>query len=249
MSFKKSVLLICLVSFISLLLISGCGPQPRQRAVLTKTNNYVYQPLSNLPTVTHGNYPEPKLPDYLPGGQLNGVTILVDAGHGGKDPGAGEHTLSNVPEKTINLAIAKELQNRLRAKGAKVIMSRTGDKFVDLDDRAEMAEKYRVDLLVSIHANSIANRHINGTILFLARNCSYKSNSVARNIQASFNNSNIKCRGIENKDFRVLAKHSRPAVLIEAGFMTNAYEAKLLNSTWYRNKLAGAIANGIANSF
>jgi len=250
LSLKKSFFLISIVSLAALMLIAGCGPQPTRKYTLSKTNNPIYGPTKNITSASRNHYPEPRpVPDYLPGGSLNNITIIIDPGHGGKDPGAGEHTLSSVPEKTINLAIAKELQIRLKAKGAKVIMSRTGDKFVDLDVRAEMAEQYRADLLVSVHADSNPNRYISGATIYVARGCSYKSSKTARNIQASFTNSNIKCRGVRNQDFRVLAKHSRPAVLVECGFMTNEYEAKMLNSTWYRNKLAAAIANGIANTF
>ena len=250
MSLKKSFFVISIVSLATLMLIAGCGPEVRAKPTLTKIHKYNYQPLKNIPVVSHSHYPESKLTvEYLPGGSLNGVTILVDAGHGGKDPGAGKKTFSSTPEKTINLAMAKELQIRLKAKGAKVIMTRTDDTFIELDERAEMAGRYRVDLLVSIHADSNPNRYISGTTIYVSRGCSYKSSKTARNIQASFTNSNIKCRGVRNQDFRVLAKHSRPAVLVECGFMTNEYEAKMLNNTWYRNKVVDAIANGIANTF
>lgn len=157
--------------------------------------------------------------------------------------------MSSVPEKTINLAIAKELETRLKAKGAKVIMSRSTDTFITLDDRAAMPGRYRADLLVSIHANSIANRYTSGALIYVANSCSYKSRKAAQNIHSSFKSVNIKSLGVRNEDYRVLAKHSRPAVLVECGFMTNAYEAKALNDNWYRKKLATAIANGIANTF
>jgi N-acetylmuramoyl-L-alanine amidase len=246
---KRNFFVICLISLAALLLISGCGPQLSTQPYTFETNQYKYTPL-NISTVDVNRYPTKRtVPNFTTSKSLKGKTIIVDAGHGGSDPGAGEHTLSPIPEKTINLSIAKELQIRLKAKGAKVIMTRASDTFVDLDVRAAMAERNKVHLLVSIHANSIKNRHINGTLVFVARNGSYKSNKVAQKIQASFINSNIKCRGIENQDFRVLAKHSRPAVLVEAGFMTNSYDVKNLNNSWYRKKLATAIANGIANAF
>jgi N-acetylmuramoyl-L-alanine amidase len=251
LSLKKTFFIISLVSFVSLLLITGCGPQSSGTPYIPEGSQRIVHDRLIIPTITPSTRPArtyPK-PIHLGNGSLNGITIIVDAGHGGSDPGAGEHTLSSVPEKTITLAISKELETRLRAKGAKVIMSRTSDKFVDLDVRAAMPGRYQADLLVSIHADSISNRYISGTTVYVANNCSYKSNKVAQKLQASFENSNIKCRGIRNKDFRVLAKHSRPAVLVECGYMTNAYEVKNLNNSWYRKKLATTIANGIANSF
>jgi N-acetylmuramoyl-L-alanine amidase len=128
-------------------------------------------------------------------------------------------------------------------------MSRTGDQTVELHDRAAMAVRYNVNLFVSIHADSISDSSITGATVYVAENCSATSSKVARNIQQSFTNSNIKCRGVRSKDFRVLAKHPKPAVLIECGYMTNKYQAEMLNNNWYRNKLATAIAEGIANSF
>lgn len=250
MNLKNSSLLISLAVLITMSFIIGCGPQTSGRPIAgASTRRINYKPLV-IPTVKPAPskrvYPETK---YIEGGSLNGITIIIDAGHGGKDPGAGEKTYSRTPEKTINLAIAKELQIRLKAKGAKVVMSRTNDSFIELDDRAAMPGIHNADLLVSIHADSCPNRYISGTTIYIAKGCSYKSRKAAQNIQSSFTNSNIKCRGIDNRDFRVLAKHSRPAVLVECGYMTNAYEAKALNNSWYRKKLATAIANGIANTF
>jgi N-acetylmuramoyl-L-alanine amidase len=251
LNLKKSLFIASLACFVSLLLIAGCGPQSNGTPYIPEgtrsVNHDRYVPPTPPPAPpTRKTYPQPI---HLRGGSLNGVTIIVDAGHGGRDPGAGEKTYSNTPEKTINLYIAKELQTRLKAKGAKVIMSRSNDTFIELDDRAALPGRHQADLLVSIHADSCPNRHISGSKVYIANDCSYKSRKTARNIQASFTNSNIKCRGIGNRDFRVLAKHSRPAVLVECGYMTNAYEAKNLNNNWYRKKLATAIANGIANSF
>jgi len=199
-------------------------------------------------TRMHTHRPVPT-PTYLPSGSLHGRTIIVDPGHGGKDPGAGQKTFSNIPEKTINLAISKELANRLQAMGAKVIMSRTNDTFIELDSRAAMPGRYNADLLVSIHADSNPDRYMRGACVYVARNRSYTSLKTARNIKASIQNSGIAFRKIDNRDFRVLAKHSKPAVLVECGYMTNTTDARILNQNWYRTKIATAIANGIANSF
>ncbi len=251
LSLKKTFFIISLISFVSLLLIAGCGPQSSGTPYIPEGSQRIVHDRLIIPTIAPPPSPARTYPKliHLGHGSLNGITIIVDAGHGGSDPGAGEHTLSSVPEKTINLAIAKELETRLEAKGATVIMSRTNDKFVDLDVRAAMPGRHNASLLVSIHADSNPNRYITGATVYVANGCSYKSNKVAQNIQASFGNSNIKCRGVRSRDFRVLAKHSRPAVLVECGYMTNTYEAKNLNNSWYRKKLATTIANGIANSF
>lgn len=246
MNLRKNFSLIILICLIVLSLIAGCGQKPiRNRRITTNYRNIDYAPLD----ITLKTSAPSTSPIYFNNESLKGVTIIVDPGHGGKQPGAGEHTFSPIPEKTINLAIAKKLQTKLIAKGAKIIMSRTSDTFIDLDDRAAMPGRYNANLFVSIHADSIADPSITGATIYVAENCSYTSNKVARNIQQSFTNSNIKCRGVRSKDYRVLAKHSKPAVLVECGFMTNEYQAEMLNNNWYRNKLATAIAEGIANSF
>lgn len=248
MSLNKGLLTV-LASLTAIFLITGCGQQITRTHTLANTSTFVYEPLPiSLETYTHKLRPLPT-PKFRPSGSLIGVTIIVDAGHGGKDPGAGKKTYSRIPEKTINLAISKELQSQLIAKGARVIMSRSDDRFIELDDRAAMAGRYNADLLVSVHADSCPDRYIRGASVYVANNCSTKSLKTARNIQSSFVNSSIKFRKIGNRDFRVLAKHSKPAVLVECGYMTNSYEANILNQNWYRRKVATAIANGIANSF
>lgn len=223
-----------------------------QTPTLSSAQNYnKYKRLDiSIETDTHKHKPElVHTLTVLPVGSLKGVTIIVDAGHGGKDPGAGEKTYSRTPEKTINLAIAKELQTQLQAKGARVIMSRTTDRFIDLDVRAAMPGRHKANLLVSIHADSNPSRYMNGVCVYVARNRSYKSFKTAENIKASIKASGIAFHKIGNRDFRVLAKHSKPAVLVECGYMTNKTDAAYLNQTWYRTKVAKAIAEGIARTF
>jgi N-acetylmuramoyl-L-alanine amidase len=173
----------------------------------------------------------------------------VDPGHGGHDPGAGAVGYSSVPEKTIVLDISKNLAKNLSAAGAKVVMTRTNDTFIELDDRAATAEKYNAGLLVSIHADSCPKAHIAGPTVYIARSATRQSRRVAQNVVNAFNNAGIKSRGIREADFRVLVKHSKPSILVECGYLTNRTEASRLCSTSYRKKVAQIIAQGIINSF
>ena len=178
---------------------------------------------------------------------LRGKTIVVDAGHGGKDPGAGEVGYSPVSEKHIVLDISLKLAEKLRSKGARVIMTRKNDTFVELGMRAEIAQRNNTDLMVSIHADSFPKSSRQGTTLYIAPNASYKSSKAARSIVNSFNKAGIKSLGIKtHRNLHVLVKHSRPAVLVECGYLTNRGDAKNLNSPWYRAKIADVIASGIA---
>jgi N-acetylmuramoyl-L-alanine amidase len=179
---------------------------------------------------------------------LIGKTIIIDPGHGGKDPGCGHVGYSKVPEKYIVLSIARQIAERLRLQGAKVIMTRNTDCFVDLDLRAATAERYRADLLLSVHADSAPDSSAQGATIYISRTPSYASRRVAMSIHNTLQQCGIYSRGLRNADFRVLAAHSRPAVLVETGFVTNAHDASNLNNSWYQAKLAANIAQGITNS-
>ena len=97
------------------------------------------------------------------------VVIAVDAGHGGKDPGAiGQN---GTYEKHVTLAIARELTAMInRQPGMKAVMTRTGDYFVDLNARSEIARRHKASLLVSIHADSVDNAMARGASVWILSN-------------------------------------------------------------------------------
>lgn len=180
---------------------------------------------------------------------LRGTRIVVDPGHGGSDPGAGQVGYSKIPEKMIVLDIGLEMQKQLQSCGAEVVMTRNSDNFISLDSRAALAEQTGASLLVSIHADSAPNNgSAFGPTIYIAHNASSTSRKVAEQIDKSFQSEGLSSRGIRRADFRVLAKHSRPAVLVECGFLTNYSDASRLNSKWYRQKIARAIVDGINSS-
>ena len=172
-------------------------------------------------------------------------TIVLDPGHGGKDPGAGEVGYSRLPEKTLVLAIAKEIETQLKACGARIIMTRTADYFVPLDDRAEIADKHKADILLSIHIDSCPKGYVSGPTVYIANQACYQSRRVADSIHSSFVSAGIGSKGIRHADFRVLAKHSRPAVLVECGYLTNSTDARKLNNRWYQKKISKLISDGV----
>lgn len=177
---------------------------------------------------------------------LAGKTVVVDAGHGGADPGAWDRSLSIVPEKTINLDMANLVAGLLRQRGAFVIMTRTGDQRVDLQGRADSADRYQADLFVSIHANAASSREPAGAEVYVCRAATSQSVQAAARIEAALQRAGIACRGLHRGNFVVLVGHRRPAVLIECGFLTNPDDARRLNDPAYRRRLAAAIADGIA---
>jgi len=186
-------------------------------------------------------YPTPTKPHIGP------VTIVIDPGHGGKDPGA--QGLSTLPEKTIVLMIAHELALMLKERGARVYMTRGHDIFVPLDDRADFAERLKADLFISIHADASRKSYNDGATILIARNASTRSKTAARFLKAAFEKASIYCRPIRPQRLRVLEAHSRPSLLVECGFLTNHTDAQNLASPQYRSHLAAALAQGITDYF
>jgi N-acetylmuramoyl-L-alanine amidase len=175
------------------------------------------------------------------------VTIVVDAGHGGKDPGA--RGVGPLPEKAVNLSVARMLMDMLRQRGAKVVASRTTDVFIPLDDRAALADQAHADLFVSIHADAAPRSSARGATVYIARDALPQSKQAAVHIATAFARAEIHCLGVRRAGFRVLVGHARPAVLIECGFLTNPVEAGRLCTAAYQQRVAAAVADGIADHF
>lgn len=228
-----------LLSLAGLALVTATGcPEQDQR--VGREPSPLPHPITPAPKPT-----PPPLHGQRPPSSLRGARIVMDAGHGGKDPGA--RGVSALPEKSIVLAISNEVHRQLAARGAQVTSTRGSDRFLELDDRAAIAERYRCALFVSIHADAAKRTSAYGTTLYIGRNASQQSFIAARRIQSALTSAGIACNGIQRAGFRVLVGHSRPAVLIETGFLTNRADAQRLNNSTYRRHIATAIATGIAN--
>ena len=169
-------------------------------------------------------------------------TVVVDAGHGGIDKGArGQY---RTMEKQLALDTAKRVERGLRARGFRVIMTRRGDYFVPLPQRAAISNRQRNSIFVSVHYNYSPRSAPYGTETYYYNSKSYP---LAANIQrelSRFTNS----RGVKRARFHVLRNNTRPAALVECGFLTSSYEARKIRSAGYRQRIADAIVRGIANS-
>lgn len=186
----------------------------------------------------------------------NDITIVVDAGHGGADPG--KVGVDNILEKDVNLAIAKKLEKLLKKKGYNVIMTRTDDsdlaspdstkrKIEDLQNRIKLIEDNNADLTVCIHQNSFPDESIFGPQVFYYSNSTY-SEELAKLVQTEVDeNLDIKnSRQVkDNPDYYLLRKSPTPTIIVECGFLSNPTEAKLLIDDSYQNKLSRAIYLGI----
>lgn len=188
------------------------------------------------------------------GQTLTGKIIAIDAGHGGSDPGAVGAT--GTVEKEINLILSKQLCALLKEKGATVIMTRTDDsvfsdvKKEELDYRAEMVEKGDADIFISVQCNAVPSSYYHGAQVFYYPESEH-GQLLAECIQESLVDK------LKNTDREALTLTSAyimrvldiPAVMLEAGFLSNPEEEALLNDEAYQKKVVAAIYSGIVDYF
>ncbi|OXU14859.1 N-acetylmuramoyl-L-alanine amidase family protein [Sedimentisphaera salicampi] len=225
--------------------LAGCSAPSAQAPVVTGRDSRLERIQNRTPDYT---YQEPRTSQYRRD-SIKGKTFIIDAGHGGKDPGALGKALSRLDEKQINLDTAKKVAYYLKQKGARVVMSRDDDTFIELNSRAALAERHNADALISIHADWCGTPSVSGASFFIARSAVGQSKRLASALEDEFRDRGLPVRGVRRADFRVLVKHSKPSTLIELGFMSNPAEAKKLSSSSYRTKLAKAIAAGIERAY
>lgn len=188
------------------------------------------------------NNPTPVIvpPVKVPGKKV----VVIDPGHGGSDVGA---TRNGIYEKNITLEISKMIADMLRNKGYEVVMTRTTDKTVSLQERVELSENSNPDIFVSIHVNSSNSETPSGLETHY-----YKDNSLelAKNVHASMlNNINSPNRGLFKSKFYVINHTTAPAILVEIGFLSNPSEREQLISDHRKQATAKAIVEGIYEYF
>ena len=169
-------------------------------------------------------------------------TVILDAGHGGKDKGAHWYGIS---EKTLTLDVAKRVESLLKKKGITVAMTRKTDRFISIKDRAYLANKYSDSIFVSIHFNAHTNSSVKGIETFYI---SSKGKKLAKSIQNRLaRRINTNDRGSKKYHYAVLTKTKGVAALVECGFISNRWEGTRCASSWFRDILAQEIASGIAS--
>ncbi|MCL2285939.1 MAG: N-acetylmuramoyl-L-alanine amidase [Firmicutes bacterium] len=185
---------------------------------------------------------------------LSRKIIVIDAGHGGWDPGM---VSGKVEEKDINLNIAKKLQVFLEQGGATVIITRIDDsdlannKSGDMSVRRLIANTSNADIFISIHQNSYATPNVKGAQVFFFNESdnSQKLANLVQNRIKEFVDSGNKFKPRANSNYFVLKQTEMPAVLVECGFLTNYNERQKLSSEAYQEKMAWGIYLGIVDYF
>lgn len=174
-------------------------------------------------------------------------TVFIDPGHGGHDGGS-IIMGTKIYEKDIVLDIAKKVSSiLLKQNDIEVILTRADDRFIELDKRAEMANKQEGDIFVSIHLNSFPDiPDAIGVETYHTKDDVYNSNVLATSIQETIvSYVPSRDRGVKTANFEVLQVAKMPSVLIELGFLSNKEEAKDLQDEAYKEELAQGVAQGI----
>ena len=193
------------------------------------------------------------------------TVVVLDPGHGGRDSGA---MCGGVLEKDLTLDVARRIDRLLNSEGVATLMTRVGDSYVSLADRAAFANRVRKCIFVSIHFNEdnqpvargvetyyAAHQITAGSLLaswlpFLWRPLSDSPNPESQNlaglVQASLvARTRALDRGTQARQFFVIANVTSPAVLIEGGFLRNKEDISKLASQDYRDQIAAAVADGV----
>ena len=196
-------------------------------------------------------------------------TVIIDPGHGGKDPGT--RTIRLLEEKRLTLDLAKRLRLKLQACGVNAALTRDRDTFIELDERCGLAARQKADLFVSIHLNASGNLSISGVETYIVPAAGYPSTAdaidgrrMARPVPCPgnrFDGANLllayyihrgvlsqtgaEDRGVRRAHFFVIRNAPCPAALVECGFLSNVREAAHLSTEPYRDQVAEGLARGI----
>ena len=181
----------------------------------------------------------------LPNVRQNRFSVVIDPGHGGPDPGA--IGIGGIRETDVVLEVSKIVKQLLTEKGVKVKLTRKNEIDLDLPPRVSFANNIDADIFVSIHANASRGkrRDINGLETFYFRG--WRGRLLAKRIQRQILrvSPGSPDRGVKQGRFYVIKNTRMPAVLVEIGFLTGRLDARRLEKTTHRKRLAYAIAKGI----
>ncbi len=178
------------------------------------------------------------------------LTIILDPGHGGTDPGATYPVgvkNPDVKEKDITLDVALRVKGQLEAAGLNVIMTRTSDVYPTLKERVEMANNSSADLYVSIHVNAMDNKdEIDGAQVYYHKDSEFGKKLAKYVYESIIEHTSLTRRGIQDGSSLYVLKNTKmPAILTEGGFITNQEDREYINSEKGRKEMADAISKGI----
>lgn len=191
-------------------------------------------------------------------------TIVIDPGHGGKDEGA---RANGLVEKELTLDLAKRVEDQLQSRGFRTSVTRRDDVYLSLEERTNLANKTNNGIFVSLHFNKAESTTASGIETFFATEkilpeptWSFAGlfakpspqeggdigDALAGYVQmALIDRTESTNRGAKAKALYVVRHTTMPAILVEGGFISNPFEAKLISTPAYRDRLAAAVAEGV----
>lgn len=169
------------------------------------------------------------------------MKVCIDAGHGGKDPGAMGAT---VAEKWIAMDVANRVAEKLRKDGIEVVVTRSDDTFLELAERANVSNNAGADVFVSIHCNS-ASAEATGTEAWIYPGTTDDRRLAEDILQKLTARTGFRNRGVKEENFAVLRLTKCPAVLVELGFISNPGEEQIMKTFDYQDEASTAITEGI----
>jgi N-acetylmuramoyl-L-alanine amidase len=185
--------------------------------------------------------------------------VIVDAGHGGHDGGA---VANGLIEKDLSLVLARQVRDYLEKAGVRVRMTRDRDRFLELEERCQIAAEAKADAFVSVHLNTSPAPEVHGIETYFAATQSLmarpaKASSRAKNTATGEQLARViqrqacvatkaEDRGIKDSQLIVVMRTPCPAALVECGFLTNTDESRRMKQADYQQSLAKGIAEGMA---
>ena len=168
----------------------------------------------------------------------NQKVVIIDIGHGGKDTGA---SAEQVLEKEVNLQLANKIKALNTGQELKLLFTRNGDEFRSIEERVAFSEKHKADALISIHANYADTSKIGVELYYGRKN---NSDKLAAHFKDHLSK-RYKINKVGSAGFKVLNDVSCPAIMIEAGFLSNRKDRERLTSEEKQTALAKAILAGL----
>lgn len=177
-------------------------------------------------------------------------TVVIDAGHGGKDPG----TMSSrgIKEKSLNLATARALRDMLIGAGYRVYMTRDRDVFIPLEGRVQYAKMKNADLFVSVHTNANNSSALHGLEVYYVKSSQASGQKyrqatmyLSSMVMKAADRLGINTRKAAGAGYFVLRNNSCPSVLVEIGYLSNRSDERKLTTVAYQKQVAAAIAMAV----
>lgn len=186
---------------------------------------------------------EPSIPQSTT--TLSEATIVIDPGHGGVDPGA---VGDNLYEKQATMETSLAIADRLRAEGANVILTRSEDASISLEERAWLSNSYHADLFISIHYDStLEGVYRTGTTTYYYAD---QDLAIAELVNRKLaNNLPLDNNGTAFGNYLVLRENTQPSLLLELGYMNNNSDVETFNTLYYQNLVADSIYEALAEYF